>query len=148
MARYKRIKPEQLADAITEIIDDYTKEVGEGVPEDVKSTGKACVQILRAHIDSAGIGGNKYRNSFTSTTTLENRFQATVEVWSPAHYRLAHLLEHGHRVVVNGKTIGNTKAYPHFAPAEKEASELLEKKILMRVRGEGVATGAGHWRDW
>lgn len=136
MAR-RRIKPDELADAITEIIDDYTKEVGEGVPEDVKSTGKACVQIVKAHIDAAGIGGTKYRNAITSVTTKENRFQATVEVWAGKHYRLAHLLENGHPILNrNGDPVGSARAFPHFAPAEKEASEMLEKKIVMRVRGE------------
>ena len=131
----KRIKPDELEGAIRDIIENYTKEVGEGVPEDVKSTGKACVQMVKAHIDSAGIGGNKYRNSIKVETTKGNRFAASVEVWAGKHYRLAHLLEHGHPIKVKGKVVGVARAYPHFAPAEKEASELLEKKITVRVKG-------------
>ena len=131
----KRIKPEELEGAIRDIIEKYTTEVGEGVPEDVKSTGKACAQMVRAHIDSAGIGGSKYRSAIKAETTAENRFAASVEVWAGKHYRLAHLLEHGHPIKIKGKVVGVARAYPHFAPAEKEASELLGKKIITRVKG-------------
>ena len=130
-----RITPNELEGAITEIINDYTKEVGKSVPEDVKSTGKACVQMLKANIDSAGIGGRVYKNSFTSTTTKETAFETTVEVHSPKHYRVTHLLEHGHVLKIRGKVVGMTRAFPHFAPAEKSAADLLERKIKMRIRG-------------
>ena len=135
MAKSRRIKPDELDGAIRDIIEDYTKEVAEGVPEDVKSTGKACVQIIRAHIDSAGIGGSKYRAAIKSDVTESNRFAATVNVWAGKHYRIAHLLEHGHPIKIKGKVVGVARAYPHFAPAEADASKLLEKKITMRATG-------------
>ena len=137
MSRSRRIKPDELDSAIAEIIEDYTQEVGKGVPEDVKSTGKACVDILRSHIDAAGIGGTKYRNAITVKTTKDTPWLATVEVWAGRHYRLAHLLEHGHPIVTkSGKVVGAARAFPHWALAEKDAIDLLEKKIIMRVRGE------------
>lgn len=137
MSKNKRIKPEELGNALAEIIDEYTQEVSEGVPEDVKSTGQACVRILRSYIDAAGIGGTKYRNAITVKTTKETPWATTVEVWAGRHYRLAHLLEHGHPIVTkSGKVVGAARAFPHWQKAEKDASDLLEKKITMRVRGE------------
>ena len=131
-----KIEPSQLQTAITDIITKYAQEVGKGTKEDVLSSGKACVEMVRAGIDAAGIGGKTYRKSFKSTTTKDTAYITTVEVHSPKHYRLTHVLEHGH-VVKNkkGEVIGTAKAFPHLAPAEKEASSLLEKKIKLTIGG-------------
>lgn len=131
-----KIEPSQLQTAITDIISKYTQEVGKGTKEDVLSSGKACVEMVQAGIDAAGIGGKTYRKSFKSTTTKDTAYMTTVEIHSPKHYRLTHLLEHGH-VVKNkkGEVIGASKAFPHLAPAEKEASDLLVKKIKLTIGG-------------
>lgn len=131
----QKIQPDQLSDAIASIIEEYSKEVGSGVKEDVLESGKACVEMVQAGIDAAGIGGKKYRKSFKSTTTKDTAFMTTVEVHSPKHYRLTHLLEHGHVVKVKGKVVGVSRAFPHLAPVEQEAAALLEKKVTMTIRG-------------
>ena len=41
------------------------------------------------------------------------------------HYRVAHLLEHGH-VMANGK---RTKAIPHIKPVEEQVIREYEKKV-------------------
>ena len=136
MATNQRISPEGLNAAISDIISEYTQDIGKDVKEDVKATGKACLQMVQANIDAAGIGGRKYRRSFKDTTTKDTPWITTVEIHSPKHYRLTHLLENGHvKKTKNGKVLGVTRAFPHLAPAEKDASELLEKKVKMTIRG-------------
>ena len=129
------IQPNQLMEAVTGILNDYSEEVGKSVKEDVLDSGKRCVELVHQNIDSAGIGGKKYRKSFKSTTTKDTPWITTVEIHSPKHYRLTHLLEFGHVVKRKGKVLGNARAYPHLSPAEKEAEQILEKKVTISIKG-------------
>ena len=114
---------------------EYGEEVGQSVKEDVKDIGKETVRLVHQNIDAAGIGGRKYRKSFKDTVTKDTAWITTVEIHSPKHYRLTHLLEFGHVVKVKGKVVGAARAYPHLATAETEAEELLGKKIAISVKG-------------
>lgn len=131
----QKVTPESFAEAVRDIITEYGDDVGKSVKEDVKETGKKCVELVHQNIDAAGIGGRKYRKSFKDTTTKDTAWITTVEVHSPKHYRLTHLLEFGHVVKVKGKVVGAARAYPHLANAEREAEEQLEKKIAISIRG-------------
>lgn len=50
-------------------------------------------------------------------------------IYNEKHYRLTHLLENGHDVVVSGKKVGRAKAYPHIKPAEEKGIKDFENKI-------------------
>lgn len=54
-------------------------------------------------------------------------------IYNEKHYRLTHLLENGHDVVVNGKKVGHAKAYPHIKPAEEKGIKDFEQKIRENV---------------
>ena len=132
----KRVKPEDFDFAIREIIQECADETAESAKEATISTGKAAVQLVRANVEKAGIRGTKYKNSFKATTTTDTPFTTTVTIHSPKHYRLTHLLEHGHRIVVRKKVRpGRARAFAHLAPAEQEAGDLLEKKVRIAVKG-------------
>lgn len=131
----QKVTPDAFADAVRQLVEEYGEDVSKSVKEDVKDVGKETVQLVHQNIDAAGIGGRKYRKSFKETVTKDTAWITTVEIHSPKHYRLTHLLEFGHVVKVKGKVVGAARAYPHLATAEKEAEELLGKKIAITVKG-------------
>ena len=131
----QKVTVDEFEDAVRDLINEYGDEVGKNVKEDVKDIGKTCVELVHRNIDAAGIGGKKYRKSFKDTTTKDTAWITTVEIHSPRYYRLTHLLEFGHVVKVKGKVVGAARAYPHLATAEKEAEDLLGKRIAISIRG-------------
>lgn len=126
----KRVKPENLDAAISEILEDYRDQVAVDMKEAVEQAGKATAQIAQAY--ASRIGRGKYAKSIKSKTTETSSFGTTVTIFSTQH-RIAHLLEHGHVVKAHGQVVGVARAFPHFAPAEAKAEELLVSKIKKGV---------------
>ena len=128
----RKVTPENLGAAIEEILTDYAHEVVTDTKEAVEATGKLAAETAQAY--ASRIGRGKYAKSIKSKTESSTSFGTTVVVYS-TQYRIAHLLEHGHVVKVNGKVVGTVRAFPHFAPAEVTAETLLVRKIEQLVKG-------------
>lgn len=126
----KRVKPENLDEAISEILEDYRDQVAVDMKEAVEQAGKATAQIAQAY--ASRIGSGKYAKSIKSKTTETSSFGTTVTIFS-TQYRIAHLLEHGHVVKAHGKIVGTARAFPHFAPAEQKGEELLMQKVRKAI---------------
>lgn len=45
-------------------------------------------------------------------------------------YRLTHLLEKGHQIIKNGKSVGRAKAIPHIEPVEKQITKEFYDKVV------------------
>lgn len=127
----KRIKPEQLGQAISEILNEYADTVVEDSKEAVEATAKMAVKTAQAY--ASRIGRGRYAKSIKSTVTDRTAYGYTVTVHS-SQYRVAHLLEHGHTLKIRGKVRGTTRAFPHFAPAEAMAESTLEQKIKQAIQ--------------
>ncbi|MBQ1292552.1 MAG: HK97 gp10 family phage protein [Clostridiales bacterium] len=127
----KKIKPEQLGEAINEILTEYADEVVENSKEAVDATAKMAVQVAQAY--ASRIGRGRYARSIKSTKTETTMYGTTVTIHS-TQYRVAHLLEHGHVLKIRGKVRGTTRAFPHFAPAEAMAESALEQKIKQAIQ--------------
>ena len=129
----KKIKPENLEAAIDEILQDYADAVVVDMKDAVEQTGKETAQIAQAY--ASRIGRGKYAKSIKAKTTQTSSFGTTVTIFS-TQYRIAHLLEHGHVVKSHGKVVGISRAFPHFAPAEAKAEEILVRKMKTLIGGQ------------
>lgn len=107
------IKIDQLAAEIAKELSKYSQEVVEKVNISSEKVGKAAVKQLK---QTSPKKTGKYAKSWTLTTEKEfgQPHRRIIHAKAP-HYRLTHLLEHGHAKVGGGRVEGR----PHIRPAEE-----------------------------
>ncbi|MBQ2627393.1 MAG: hypothetical protein IJG17_06355 [Eubacterium sp.] len=130
------IKPDQLAREILKDLNEYTDNVRVHVDDAVGEVAKESQKKLRATTGADGSNvWRKYPTGWTTKSTRRKGYRKE-EVWNARHYRLTHLLEHGH-VVKNGTGRNNgrqkTRAFKHIGPINDEAQEELEKRIVEAI---------------
>lgn len=131
----RRVNPSQLGSAISDIIKEYTDDIVKAMPDIVKEVSKNTVKTLKKSA-GAQFGGQKYKNSFRYKDLTIVKDKPNTVIYSAApHYRVAHLLEHGH-VIKNqtGIVYGTTQARPHWKPAEEAAVKDLEDKLVKKIK--------------
>lgn len=122
-----RIKVDALAQAVMEGLEEYAKLATEDMKEAVKKAGQEAKKDVQA---GAPVKSGAYKKSWAVKTTREDANSMEVTVHSRNRYQLAHLLEFGH-ALRNG---GRARAFPHIAPAEDKAAELLEREIRQALK--------------
>ena len=135
----KKVKVGAFSEMIQKEIDQYCREIEKEIPDIVEKAGKKCAQSINFHAASAGINDRKgYGKSWRFKVTERNGWLGTFgKVYSPKHYRIAHLLEHGHPIIgKNGKPIGSAKAFPHIRLAEQESVLFLENTLKRMIEGK------------
>lgn len=135
MARKTVVSPDQLATQVQSIVQEYTDDLIKKMPDLVKEVAQDTVKDLKQRA-SGLFGGSTYKRSFKSkkmNTSDSSKTEYTIYSTEP---QLAHLLEKGH-VIKNqtGQTYGMTQARAHWAPAEENANDELEKKIRESIEG-------------
>lgn len=115
----------QLADAISEQLQNYSEEVTEATKIAVDKTAKEVNKTIKAHVTFNQITG-KYVKSFRIKKTYTGRYGST-RTWYVANgqHRLTHLLEKDH-ATRNG---GRTKAFPHIQYGDELAQTMLPEAI-------------------
>ena len=108
------ISVDQLAAEIAKGLAEYSQDVVEKVNVSSEKVGKAAVKQLK---QTSPKKTGKYAKSWTMATEKEfgQPHKRIVHARAP-HYRLVHLLEHGHAKVGGGRVAG----IPHVRPAEEE----------------------------
>ncbi|MCL2517992.1 MAG: hypothetical protein FWF15_05460 [Oscillospiraceae bacterium] len=130
----KKVSAEEFGGAIINALKDYSDDVAEGTHKAVDKVSKMVMAEINANITFQQRTGD-YVKSFSIKKSFEDKYNKrnTWHVKAP-HYRLTHLLEHGHRTR-NG---GMTRAFPHIKYgaelARRELPALMEKVI----RGEKI----------
>ena len=129
----KRIRPEDLAPAIEEILDKYGEEVGVVVSDAIEETSQQAVSELRSvnRFAPNGYVTGDYSRDWDDMELLnkQSRFHRARVVYNRSHYQLTHLLEFGH-ALING---GRARAFPHIAPVNDMVEENLIRKVESRL---------------
>ena len=117
-----RVKIDQMAHVIMDGLQEYADLATDDMKAAVKKAGDEAKKDVQA---GAPVKSGKYKKSWTVKTTKENANTLEVTVHSRNRYQIAHLLEFGHAKRGGGRV----RAFPHIAPAEQKAAELLEREV-------------------
>ena len=123
-----KISVDQLAAEIARGLAEYSQGVVEKVNVSSDKVGKAAVKRLK---QTSPKRYGKYAKSWTMKTEPEvgQPHKRIVHVKAP-HYRLTHLLEHGHAKVGGGRVEG----IPHVRPAEEEVIREFTREVEEAIK--------------
>lgn len=117
-----RVSIDQMAHVIMEGLQEYADLATDDLKKAVKKAGDEAKKDIQ---NNAPVKTGAYKKSWAVKTTKETSNAMEVVVHSRNRYQLAHLLEFGHAKRGGGRT----RAFPHIAPAEQKAAELLEREV-------------------
>lgn len=140
-AKHKKryaVNPEELGEAVGEILSIYSEEVTKNTKEAVSTTADDTVKLLKdtSPRENASfprvyktVMGTKYYDGWTATQAYDSTLERRVAVHNATDYQLIHLLEWGHaRRGLHFKS-GFVPAKPHVMPAYEKAQEELTKAV-------------------
>ena len=111
-----------MAHVIMEGLQEYADLAAEDMKAAVKKAGNSAKKDIQANAPEKT---GSYKKSWAVKTVRENANAMEVVVYSRNRYQLAHLLEFGHALRQGGRT----RAFPHIAPAEEKAAEMLVREV-------------------
>ncbi len=122
------INVDQLAAEIARGLADYSQDVVEKVNASSEKVGKETVKMLKA---TSPKKTGKYAKSWTMKTekAIGQPDLRIIHAKAP-HYRLTHLLEHGHAKVGGGRVEGK----PHIGPAEEQVIKDFVSEVEEAIR--------------
>jgi len=122
------INIDQLAAEIARELSKYSQEIVEKINISSEKVGKAAVKQLR---QTSPKRTGEYAKSWTMTTEKEfgQPHRRIIHAKAP-HYRLTHLLEHGHAKVGGGRVEGR----PHIRPAEEMVIQEFVREVEEAIK--------------
>ena len=117
-----RCRIDQMAHVIMEGLQEYADLATEDMKAAVKKAGNSAKKDIQSNAPEKT---GAYQKSWAVKTVRENASAMEVVVYSRNRYQLAHLLEFGHALRQGGRT----RAFPHIAPAEERAAEMLAREV-------------------
>lgn len=128
----KSIPVDDLSSAVMDALKEYSGEVMDAIRASVKEQAAQTAQELR---DTSPKRTGKYARNWKSKVAYESKDDIRMLVYNGGKtYRLTHLLEYGHDIVVKGRVIGHAPAKPHIRQAEQKAIDGLGGKIKVKLR--------------
>lgn len=109
---------------------DYGDEIKQGLAQDVETTGKECLNLVKQYSPKRT---GTYRKGWRVKKFVDSRNQVSMTVYNKPHYRLTHLLEDGHLNRDGSRTEGK----PHIEPAAQAAEAILMKKVELTIGSAG-----------
>ena len=117
------VSVERMADEIAKMLTEYEAAIVKNVDASGKAVAdKGAKQLRQTSPKRTGKDAKSWGVTREDSSFGEN---AKYIIHNKKHYRVAHLLEHGH-VMANGK---RTKAIPHIKPVEEQVIREYEKKV-------------------
>ena len=118
-----RINADGLAGEVIKVLEEYQGASFNTLKSAVDTTAKMTVKELNK---TSPKRTGKYAKNWAQKEDKKSRGWAYARiVYNKKHYRITHLLEHGHKKV-NG---GSVTARPHIANAEQKAVDKLIKNL-------------------
>ena len=113
---------DRMASEIAKALNEWSQDVADATKKAVvETTAEAVLELKRNSPRDSGA----YARDWDRKTLETSRYGIRNVVYNKKHYRLTHLLEHGH---ANARGGGRTPAYPHIGIAEARAMEMLQEK--------------------
>lgn len=116
--------------AIAGALADYGDEIKQGLAQDVESTGKECLKLVKEYSPKRT---GAYRKGWRVKKFVDSRNQVSMTIYNKPHYRLTHLLEDGHLNRDGSRTEGKL----HIEPAAQAAEAILLKKVELTIGSAG-----------
>lgn len=114
-----------VVDQISEIFDEYDRNMKRKVNNSVDKVGKESVQKLK---DTSPKKTGDYANGWRLKRERGNNGINSVTIHNATEYHLTHLLENGHVIRNKKGTYGRTSPKKHIAPVEQYFnSEVVEE---------------------
>lgn len=128
----------ELQRAVMDALEEYADEAVDVLQEEAEKAAKNAAQKLKAKKTFAAHpkkNAGAYARSWTSRVEKE-RLGVFAVTHNSKHYRLTHLLEHGHATRNGtGRVYDDTPAYPHIAQVNDEAQEEFLENVIRRLEG-------------
>ena len=124
---------DQLANAISDILNEYADDVGGNVGGIAAQMGKKGAQALRKEAKQTFPDGTgEYAKGWKSQVD-RGRLSTTAIIYNE-HPGLPHLLEHGH-VTRNGtgRIYGEVRGREHIEPVAEKLVETFEREVLNKL---------------
>lgn len=119
----KRVSIDSFTGELVDIMQEYTKEVEEGLEDAKEEVAKEGAMVLKS---TSPKKYGKYAKGW--------RAKKVGKAWvihNATRYQIAHLLEKGHAKVNGGRVAGR----PHIAPVEEQVIKEYERKVEKVIRG-------------
>lgn len=125
------INVDRLVSEMSDILAGYAESVTESVQKEAEKVAKQAAKELRQ--TSPARSGN-YAKSWTARKADKTRYGSVNTVHNKKHYRLTHLLEHGHVGKSGRRVYGTVKAIPHIVKVEQKAIKQFEDSIRKDIQ--------------
>lgn len=124
------ISIDQLANAITDAVREYTEDVSEAIEAKAEEVAEA---IRETAAQDAPERTGAYKKGFKVTRQKFADGRVRFVVWNKKHYMRVHLLEFGHALRKGGRA----RAFPHLRPAYDRHVKELDEGIKRIIRNGG-----------
>ena len=129
----KTVKADQLANEVAAALQTFVNSTDEALKAAVNNTAEQAAQIVK---NGARTFGENYARDITVRKgRLSKRYGHTnIQAYVTAgdHYRVAHLLEHGHAIVAGGRVTGFWEGTPHF----QKGQDYIDRNLVENLKKE------------